>query len=348
MDWIRANKSLAGILGAAIAGALGLGVILYFTYDAYATSADSLKTASGKIAKMESSKLYPSEANVEAKEEKVSAYEDEVSKLGTVLLALQSEVASKPITDTDFQAKLKQRIAEVRDRSKEALPKDFAFGFNIYTSSLPPSEATPDLNEYLDGVDSIVTAALDAGVKKIETISRSDLGVEKGAGKPKKVLAPAKPKAATTKSKKKGAKDNKPVKAPVEIAQMVERRLVTLDIEADQAPLQTFINTLASATLMKHFTVLRVLRIENERQEGPPSKAAPTTGANGLKTLDSNGLVSAAPVETEKLPVEGAAPAPKVEVITAAKAAPPDAVKVLGGELLKAHLEIDLVRFLEP
>ncbi len=347
MDWIRANKSLAGILGVAIAGAIGLGVVLFLTYSAYAESADSLKTWSGKIAKMETAKLYPSEANVEEKEEKVSAYEDEVGKLGTVLLSLQKDVTSKPITDTDFQGKLKQRIAETRERGKDALFPKFAFGFDIYTSSLPPQAATQDLNEYLDGVDAIVTAALDSGVKKIDALTRSDLAVEKGAAKPKKVAAAPKKPVVTTKSKKKGAKD-KPVKAPVEITQVVERRLITLDIESDQAPLQQFLNALASATLMKHFTVVRVLRIENEKQEGPPSKAAPVTGANGVKTLDSSGLVSAAPVETEKLPTEGAATAPKVELVTTAKAAPPDATKVLGGELLKAHLEIDLVRFLEP
>lgn len=349
MDWIRANKSLAGILGVAIAGAIGLGVILFFSYSAYSESADSLQTASGKIAKMEGAKLYPSEANVEAKDEKVSAYEDEVSKLGSSLLILQKDVTSPPIKDTDFQGKVKQSIVDVREKAKGSLPKEFAFGFDAYTRSLPPQEATQDLNDYFDGVSAIVNAGLEAGIKSIDAISRSELAVEKGAQKPKKVTAPAKPKVTTSvKSKKKGAKEA-PAKKAVEIAQVVERRVVTLDVTTDQAPLQSFINTLASATQMKHFTVLRVVRIENEKMEGPPSKAAPVTGSNGVKTLNSSGLISAAPEETDKsIPVEGAAPTTKAEVVTTAKPAPPDVVKVLGGELLKAHLEIDLVRFLEP
>ncbi len=348
MDWIRANKSLAGILGVAIAGAVGLGVFLFFSYGAYSESADSFQTWSGKIAKMEGAKLYPSEANVEAKDEKVAAYEDEVSKLGTGLLILQKDVTSAPIKDTDFQGKVKQSIVEVREKAKGSLPKEFAFGFETYTRSLPPQEATQDLNDYFDGVSAIVNAGLDAGIKSIDFISRSELAVEKGAQKPKKVVAAPKPKVTTSVKKKKGAKEA-PAKKLVEVAQVVERRVVTLDITTDQGPLQTFLNTLASASLMKHFTVVRLVRIENEKMEGPPSKAAPPTGSNGVKTLDRNGLVSAAPEETDKsLPVEGAAAAAKTEAITVAKPAPPDVNKVLGGELLKAHLEIDLVRFLEP
>ncbi|MDB6137806.1 MAG: hypothetical protein JWO94_878 [Verrucomicrobiaceae bacterium] len=352
MDWIRVNKSLAGIVGVAVAGALGLGIYLFLTYSAYSDSYDSLQALSGKIAGMEKAKLYPNEANVDAKEEKVSAYEEEVGKLGGVLLSLQKDVTSPPIKDTDFQGNLKQSIVEIREKSKGSLFKEFAFGFDEYTRALPPQEATQDLKDYLDGVTAIVNAALDSGVKSIDALSRSSLAIEKGgAQKQKKAAAAPKPKPVVSKAKKKGAKE-KVVAKPVEITQMVERRVVTLDLTTDQAPLQNFVNTLASATLMKHFTVVRVLRIENEKMEGPPSKAAPMTGNNGLKVQDSNGLISAAAPETDKsIPHEGdsaAAAASKVEVITAAKPAPPDAIKVLGGELLKAHFEIDLVRFLEP
>jgi hypothetical protein len=346
MDWMRTNKSLAAILGVAIAGALGLGTYLVMTYLAYGESLEKLQSLSGKIANMEKAKLYPNEANVEAKEEKVSAYEEEVGRLGTVLLNLQKDVTSKPITDTDFQGKLKQRIAEIRDKaaeSKVGLPKEFAFAFDTYTRSLPPQAATQDLNDYLDGVDAIVSAALSSGVKSIDLLQRSDIAVEKGAAsakrKPRKPPPPPVVKKGPKKKPKKGAKPEVVAKAPVEITQVVEKRTVTLDITTDQAPLQTLLNTLASATLMKHFTVLRILRVENEKLEGPLTNTR-TKGLNEPVTPS---------VEPAAGPVEGAAPAaPKAEVIEATKAAPPDAQKVLGGEMLKAHLEIDLMRFLEP
>ncbi len=353
MDWIRANKSLAAILGVAVAGALGLAVVLYLSYAAYGESYDSMQATASKVAGMEKARLYPSEANVEEKDEKVSAYEDEVSKLGGVLTTLQSEVASKPIQDTEFQARLKQRIAEIRDKAGPRLPgKDFAFGFDAYTRALPNNEATQELNEYFDGVDAVVTAALDLGTRKIVSLSRSDLDVEKGTKKAKKAPPPPPPAKPSTKSKKKGkGKGPDAAPKPPPTMKVVERRVLTLDLVTDQAPLQAFLNTLASATQMKYFTIVRLLRIENEKTEGPPTKAAVATGNGGLQTLNKDGLVTPVAADTTPTPSANdgaAAAAPKVEVITAAKPEKPDAVKVMGGEELRVHLEIDLVRFLEP
>ena len=348
MDWMRANKSLAAIVGVAVAGALGLGTYLVLAWFAFNDSLDSLQALSGKIVTMEKAKLYPNEENVQAKEEKVTAYEEEVGRLGAVLLNLQKDVTAKPITDTDFQGKLKQRIVEFREKAagtKTALPKEFAFAFDTYTRSLPQQAATQDLNDYLDGVDAIVSAALDSGVKSIDVLQRTDLAVEKGAASPKHQpkKAPPPPAKVIKKKAKKGAKAAPVVKAPVEITQVVEKRTVTMDITTDQVPLQSLLNTLASATRMKHFTVLRILRVENEKLEGPPSSAHQRSD----KDLVTPSVEPAAP--TPPPTADGAAPAaPKVEVIEAPKAAPQDARKVLGGELLKAHLEIDLIRFLEP
>jgi hypothetical protein len=351
MDWIRANKSLAAIIGVATAGALGLAVVLYLSYDAYGVSYDSFQATSNKVAGMEKAKLYPSEANVEAKDEKVSAYEDEVSKLGGVLTAMQAEVASKPIQDTEFQARLKQRIAEIRDKAGPRLPgKDFAFGFDPYIRALPSNEATQDLNEYLSGVDAIVSTALDLGTKKIVTLTRSELEVEKTGVKKKRLPPPPPPSKPALKTKKGKGKGPAPAPKPPPVMKVVERRVVTMDIITDQGPLQSFLNALASASQMKQFTVVRLLRIDNEKTEGPTTKAAVATGNGGLQPINRDGLVT--PVAADTTPTPGindaAAAAAKTEVITAAKPEKPDAVKVLGGEELRVHLEIDLVRFLEP
>ncbi len=359
MDWIRANKSLAAILGVAIAGAVGLGICLVLTYNGYSDSLDSLESLSKKIVNMEKAKLYPNEENLQAKEDKVSAYEDEVGKLGAVLLNLQKDVTTKPITDTDFQGKLKQRIVEFREKaetSRTALPKEFAFAFDSYTRSLPTQAATQDLNDYLDGVDAIVTAALDAGVSRIDSLQRTELAVEKDASKARKreaaKPAPAPPAKSKKKPGKKGAKEPKAAKAPVEITKVVEKRTVTLDVTADQAPLQALLNTLASATLMKHFTVLRVARIENEKLEGPLTNGKPKNSPPGYDQQNRDGLIKSVAVDPP--PPDGAADKDKdkdnskAEAIPVVKPEPPDAQKVLGGEMLKAHLEIDLIRFLEP
>lgn len=345
MDWIREHKKLATIVGIFAAGALALGALLFTSNSGYAESLDTFTSMAGKVAMMEKAPLYPNEENVSALDEKVTAFENEVSKLGGVLLKLQTPVA--PITDTDFQAKLKQRIAEIKTQattSNTQLPKDFAFGFDVYTQSLPRSpEAARELGDFFNAVDAVVVAAMDSGVRSIDSLSRSDLAVEKDAPPPPK---PAPVKKESTFGKKKGASAKKVVTPPKEIAQVVERRQLKLAFTADQKALQTLTNTLSSASKMPHYTVLRIVRIENERQTGP-MRSALSTGEGPV-----GGKPSSAPVtslDTPVPPTDGAPPPPpKAEVIEAPKPAPADATAVLGGELLKVFFEIDLVRFVEP
>ena len=102
---------------------------------------------------------------------------------------------------------------------------------------------------------------------------------------------------------------------------ITERRQVTLTVRADQAGLQTLLSGFASPSDMPFFTVVRLLRIENEVQEGP--LRVPIAGP------DINN-----PTPTTDKP--GVQPAHK------------DSKVVLGTEMLRAYIEIDLVKFLNP
>lgn len=343
MDWIRNHQKLATIVGIFVVGALALGALLLMSHFGYAASLETFTSMSGKVAMMEKAPLYPNEENVNALDEKVTAYENEVSRLGSVLLRLQTPVA--PITDTDFQAKLKQRIAEIKTKTAGLmqLPKDFAFGFEVYTQSLPRSpEAARELGDYFGAVDSVVMAALDSGVRSIDSLSRSELAVEKDAPPPPKA-APVKKE--SNFGKKKDMKAKKAVTPPKEMAKVVERRQLKMAFTADQKALQTLTNTLSSASKMPYYTVLRIVRIENEKQTGP-MRTGLSSGEEPINNKPSAGGVN---IDTPPPAVDGAAAAsPKAEVIEAAKPAPPDATAVLGGELLKVFFEIDLVRFVEP
>lgn len=340
MDWIREHQKLATIVGIFVAGALALGALLFTSNSGYAGSLETFTSMAGKVAMMEKAPLYPNEENVSALDEKVTGYENEVSRLGDVLLKLQTPVV--PITDTDFQAKLKQRIAEIKTKSESGtkLPKDFAFGFDVYTQSLPRSpEAARELGDYFDAVDAVVVAAMDSGARSIDSLSRSDLVVEKDAPPPPKPVAVKKE---SNFGKKKGSAAKKAVAPPKEIAKVVERRQLKLSFTADQKALQTLTNTLSSASKMPYYTVLRIVRIENEKQIGPVRTALST----GDVPVSGSKTAVVANIDTPP-PVDGAV-LPKAEVIEAAKPAPADATAVLGGELLKVFFEIDLVRFVEP
>ncbi len=340
MDWIRENKSWATIVGVFAAGGLAMGGVLLMSHFSYAESLEQLASIAGKVAKQEKEPLYPSAANVDALADKVAEYEGAVSGLGDVLLKLQPPV--KDITDTDFVAKLKQDIAKTRQKAEAAsikLPKDFALGFDAYTKALPQSpEAARQLNDYVDAVGAVVNTVLDSGVTAIDSLQRSELTVEKPtATAPVAPVETSKKKAkAPLKTKGKGGKAIQPAK---EIAKVVERRQMSLAITTDQKAFQALMNALASPSKMPYFTVIRVARVENEKQEGPLR--------NAPLTVDAPIKIESAP---EIKPVDGAAAsaAPKAEVITAPKPAAPDAVAVMGKEALHVSLDIDLVRFLAP
>lgn len=340
MDWIRENKSLATIVGIFLVGGLAIGGVLLMSHFAYGASLEQLESISGKVAMQEKASLYPSQDNLDKLVDKVSGYEDAVSSLGGVLLKLQQP--AKDITDTDFVAHVKTRIADVRQKAATAsikLPKDFAFGFDAYTRGLPPTpEAARQLNDYFENVDAVVVAALDAGIASLDSLVRSELVVEK-PNAPAPAPAPAAPsnakaKAKSTKSKSKSKAAAKP---PREIAKVVERRQLNLSMTCDQRSFQTLTNVLASPSKMPYFTVVRVVRVENEKQEGPLR--------NAPMPLHEPAPTPPNPTETPNA-TPGAPPA--AEVIIAPKPAAPDAIAVLGKEMLKVSLEIDLVRFLAP
>ncbi len=346
MDWIRENKTAATIIGVAFGGGLALSGLLYVAYTDYDKSLTGFNKLAGDIAIMEKASLYPSEANVKIKADGVAAYQVEVGELGQKLLDLQNlnkDPSAKEVTDTDFQAKLKQRILDTKAKAQAttALPKDFALGFDTYMGALPKSaQAAKELNDYLDGVDAVITAAIDSGAKSIESLSRSELEVEKGLPPPPRTPPP--PKKAPKKTKGK-AVARAEVKPAVEVAEVVEKRQIILRLKLDQGPLQRFINTLASPGKMPHFTVIRVLRVENEKQEGPLIGAL-----EEKKEKEATSHPVAGEPTVAVVPVGGPTTAPKAEVIRPATPEAYDAFAVLGQESLTAYFEIDLVRFVEP
>ncbi len=343
MDWIKENKTLAAILGVSGIGAMGLAVLLWLSYSSYSEGLEAYDGAVKKLGRIESAPLYPSKENVTAKGELVQAFKGEVEKLQNTLLNLQPEV--KPTSDTEFQAKLKQRMSETRQSAGASgtdagkIPKNFAFGFDLYTSSLPPAAAANELNDYFDAVHSIVELALDSGVKKIESLTRSDIDLEKSSA----AVAPA-PAASDSFMDPKGTKSKGKSKAgeatAAPVAKVIERRRVQLNVIGDQPAIQGLLNGLASASKILHFTVVKLLRVENAKLTGPARSAA--LAKQGAAGADAS-VAEPSPGAEGTEPPKPAGP----EVIEAPKALPSDAVVVMGDEMLHAHLEIDIIKYLK-
>jgi len=331
MDSIRENKVLATILGVIAAGVLGLGYLLFDAWGAYSTAKDEYVALGGQIAQIKGLALAPTEQNLKAKKALVDEYGANVSKLGGALLFLQPVPA--PSKQAEFQTKLKDRVLQIKNLAqglKVSLPPDFGLGFTEYLGALPTSDAVAtELSGYLDGVEAIVKVALSSNVKSIDLLERAALPNENGAaqkpaqaGRPTAVGRPAAAQAA-----------------------LVEKRNVSIVMTLDQGTLQLIMSRLANPVDMKvrpdadqsFFTSLRVLRVENQAKEGPVRResVAAMQASGGDTSSQPGGDSSSQP----------AAPAGANSALAPPPAAAADSVPVIGQELLKVQMEIDLVKF---
>jgi hypothetical protein len=322
MSWISENKIPAAIIGVSAVGAIALGVMVFNAYSSYSESLASFETLNGNIATMKRAPLAPTPQNLAAKKALVGDYSAQVNTLARVLVTLQKP--DVPITSTEFQAKLKTRIAAVRKLAAERqmqLPPDFNLAFDKYNAELPKSnEVATQLSTYLDAVEATVNLLISSGVRGLDVFERSELPSEKDGPAAPPPNQAAK-KAPPAKKGAPGARGAAPAAASVS-----ERYQVRIVATTDQAPLQLLIGKLASPSEtpdMPYFPIVRLLRIENERQEGP----AVTATLPAPPVVDPN-----APVTPQ--PAGGAKPAQ------------PDSIMILGNERLKVFLEIDLVKFL--
>lgn len=324
MNWIQQNKSLAGILGFMIAGAIGIGAWFYFSYSDYSAAMEEFSSSSGTVSSLQSAKVFPSDQNVRMVEKLIGDYRDKFTNLRKVLLSPTLQQAVKPMTETEFQAKVKDRAVAVKKRAEAVSMKlpssDFALGFEGYASDLPPNAAVAaELNVHLDVMEKVINVFIEKGVSSLDSIKRTTLPGEKGAGKNDQSAPPVPA----------GIK----IPADVSAEQVLDRYTITCVFSCDQEPLRNVMNELSNpASMPHHFLAVRLMRVENEKQEGTSKeevknllKAVPTTPADAPKK-------------------------PGAEAISSDSHAslPPDAVTIMGGEELKVYLEIDYIRFRQP
>ncbi len=329
MSWIQDNKLPAAILGVTGAGVIGLGVVLFNAWSAASVAQENFDAINISLANLKGAKLAPTPENLAAKQDLVKNYRDEVGRLSKVLYTLQPE--DKPLTNADFQAKLKTKIADTKKLGTGRLPAEFNLGFDQYTSELPKSDqVAAELSTYLDSVDEIVKMLLNSGVNSIDMLERSELPSEKG--EPAKTQQNSK-----TKAKGTASRNTAPAKLNI-----TERRQVRIVVRTDQGALQTLMSKLASPSEMPFFTVVRLLRIENEAQVGPVRVAAASAAPT---SPDGTAVPAIDPAAPPAPAASGSAAKPAPNGV---QPAPADSRVVLGKETLRAFLEIDLVKFLNP
>ena len=336
MNWLQENKPVAAILGLMIAGAAGLGAWLYLSWSAYSESMDQWSASDSQLATLRSKAIEPTEQNVGTMDKLVTEYADKVNLLRTALLSPKVQQPIKAMSETEFQTKLKERATNMKKLARSAgmkeLPEDFALGFDEYAAKIPRSaDVAAELNVQLDVMDKLLTTLVESGITSLDSLERTKLANE---------TAPLPPKPApvvTKKTSTKGGKAKKPVITEQAAAEPVlDRYPVKIQFTCDQGPFQNVINTLGNPTKMPHFLVVRLLRVDNERLDGP-------------RRDEVNRPRTPATPEAAPAPVDAAATepgnAPVVQSLAPPPPAPADAFAIMGNELLKVQLEVDYIRF---
>lgn len=342
MNWAQENKKLAGIVGVMAAGGLGLGFWLYLSWSGYSGAMGEWNQTQGQIKTIRGKKLAPTPDNVALREKQLADYAEKVNQLRGALLAVQQGV--KPMSETDFQAKLKDRATEVKRMAKavtmKELPDDFALGFEKYASQPPRSgDVAAELNIHLDAIEKLVTTCIEAGVASIDVLERTRLPNEDVPAPPKATPGKAKapPKATTTSKAKKPIITEQSAAEPV-----LDRYPIKLVITTDQGPLQTVINTLCHPGKMPFFLVVRQVRIQNAKLEGPTKDEV-----IAKKNISLNAAPDALAPPIVKSPTEAPKPGAP-QLITPPKPAAADAFDIMGREMLQVYMEVDYVRFRPP
>ena len=310
------NKFLPVFFGVVSASALGLGYLAYSASRDASTEEAAYKEAKNDLDALERAPLSRTEDNAKKKEARVDKYLAQVDELHRILGEYQAAPA-EALDPEAFQKKLQKFATDINKAAKDnnvALPDKFDFDMGKYLSNFAPNgDIARALGANLEALNFITTAALESGLRSVDSFSREDIAIEKGAPAgsgtaPKKATASKKPDA-------KQAAKAKP--SLLEESDVIERQSVQMIVTGKHNSVTALLEALANTSPEKapHLVTIRNLRIENEVKTGT------------LWTLE---------VKAEEIKPEGQDP----YIV--------DAVYVLGNQAVRAYLDMDIVRLNDP
>jgi hypothetical protein len=328
------EKKFIGILaGITLLCGGGLYVVAGKGTSRYDMAKDQFDTLTGEIANMQKLPLFPSQQNLQAKQQELEAYKAEAQQLAAKLQAKRPKemVNTDPQTFTNTLVKtadaaLKAYAAAglTTDDSQKGLPKGFYLGFEEYVSTPAQGNATGILGYELTAINEVHSILAAAKPKQVLNFHREKLIEEKGEA----YVAPA------------GA----------------TYRALSFEVSfaGPESSVRDFINGLQSSK--DHFFVIRSMRLTNEKQEGPKASdvefdekpAAGEAGAAAGGVFDP-GDAFVLPDD----PAPGADPAPAADPKPEEEKAPVADTsrilkQVLGAEKVQAFFRIDLLLFDAP
>jgi len=314
MNWIQENKFLTAWLIITVLAVLGLGFLLLKARGEYNDAYAQYDNQRKAVFQLESKPLYPNEKNEGQMRAAVDAYEESVEMLHGELSQFQRDL--RPIEQVAFQSKLKDKIQKINNlaaKKNVTLPDGFSLGLESYAATLPPSRLCPLLDYQLDALDLLANMLIEHGVTEIMEFKRHKIAGEVGGPRP--------------------PKDGEDAPVPV-----IERYPVEIKVKIPQEAVQLFVNDISNPTPGSFFYVIRLLRIANEEQVGPPKTPAPVAPTPALVIEE----------DVEDPDGEGDIEGFSGDDFEIGIAPVMDANFVLGQEELEAFFGIDLLRFQPP
>lgn len=250
MNWFKDNPVTATLLAIAL---IGTGATAYLASSAATRLADAestLSTQQRTLTTLQKNKPFPSKDNVDALNQLVTAYSNEVATLLQDLAKKEPPLA--PITPQAFQDNLRDAVDSIRTDATTkgiTLPDQFFYGFDDYQTRLPADAEAPLLNREFSIIRTIADNLVTSGIASIDTLQRT----------PRTPL----PADATP--------------PPYHIDTF------TLTFTAAAPKVRNAINSIASAN---EFLIIRSLSLRNTNPEPPPkSQPTPQPSASSFDNL---------------------------------------------------------------
>jgi hypothetical protein len=312
MSWAQENKFLTGVVAVTVVGA---GVLGYFTYTAmakYGEASATLEQTAAEKRRLETQPVYPNAANLKKlqaqKQEHLARIQDLQKKLNAMA------IPEEQISPEGFQDRLRSTVTSYVKAAATArmkLPEKFYYGFDIYQTTTPKTEAAPKLDRQLKAMEFVLNQLPKNGAIELRKIEREQLPEE--TGRPAKRAEP--PKSGQ--------------KKPAGVAAAPDTSLVTkhsfeIVFLSDQTAVPATLNAITKAK--NQFYVTRNLVVKNEKPAPPPRETAPPASPSDP--------VAATP-----------AAAPAADGAPAAPAAPVAYTFIVGEERVETTLLIEITEF---
>ncbi len=329
MTWITEHKFLCGLSATTLV--LAAGLVWYgnqggMRYDAAKSAFDQAYQDASSYEKF---KPYPNQENLDAKTKSLEAFRADTEALQDALTPYRPEEMVN-ISTQAFTDLLKAANEETRQAFSAAgtqMPDEYFCGFSPYKTRVVAGNATPILAYQLGTVKRIMLDLAKAKPTRIINVHRPQLDEEIG-----KTYEPQ--------------------------ADQVARGLpLEVVFQCREESLRQFLSSLVNSK--EHFTVVRSLRIKNQKQEPPNSKDAEFDGKRGgggpvvapvAPVADFNALFSgvetASPAPTDgaaapAAPAPAPAPAPATEIDSSRILS-----QVLGNEEVVVFIRLDTLLYL--